>query len=161
MLALVVCNLAFAPTVNNVAIKQLAAPGSAVTVAERLAEPLMCEQARVFELKIPLGQAGTANLRFKPREATSEAIVVRYPIPFGLNVANQGGKAVCTKDGAGGEKVQSALTPATRPQTSTGLVRRWATYFATVLTTVCSSPAATGAGSSALRPPLEERSDGS
>ena len=90
-------------------------------------------------------QAGTANLRFKAREPSSESVVVRYAtpapvctpmglnpnpdphpdpdphprqvryaIPFGLNVENQGGeglqkgtvvRAVVTKDGTGGEKV--------------------------------------------------------
>ena len=73
---------------------------------------------RVFELKIPLGDAGTANLRFKAREPASESVVVRYAIPFGLNVENQGGqglekgqavRAVCTKDGPGGEKVGDVL----------------------------------------------------
>ena len=40
----------------------------------------------------------------------SEAVVVKYQGPFGLNVENQGGQAVCTKDGAGGEKVGDILS---------------------------------------------------
>ena len=49
------------------------------------------------------------NLRFKPLLPSSEAVVVQYKIPFGLNVENQGGRAVCTKDGDGGEKVGDIL----------------------------------------------------
>ena len=39
----------------------------------------------------------------------SEAVVVKYPIPFGLNVENKNGQAVCTKDGEGGERVGDVL----------------------------------------------------
>lgn len=42
-------------------------------------------------------------MRFKPIFASSEAVVVKYDLPFGLNVENKGGKAVCTKAGSGGE----------------------------------------------------------
>ena len=70
------------------------------------------QEDRVFELKLPLGDAGTANLRFKARLPESEAVVVRYDLSsggFGLSVEPQGGRAVCTKDGAGGEKVGDVL----------------------------------------------------
>ena len=71
-------------------------------------------EQRLFELKIPMpSNKGTANLRFKARLPESEAVVVRYAIPFGLDVAPEkgpeGGLAVCTKDGAGGEKVGDVL----------------------------------------------------
>merc|ERR1740130_1417167 len=105
MLALAQLCLAFSP------------PGAAhALMRSRLLKPASIAMAedRVFELKLQLGDAGTANLRFKAREAASESVVVRYAIPFGLNVENQGRekgpcRAVCTKDGAGGEKVGDVL----------------------------------------------------
>jgi len=39
----------------------------------------------------------------------SELVVVRYDLPFGLNVEPQNNLAVCTKDGPGGEKVGDVL----------------------------------------------------
>ena len=49
-------------------------------------------------------------MKLKPIiEGSSKAIIVKYPLPFGLNVENQDGKAVVTKDGAGGEKVGDIL----------------------------------------------------
>lgn len=66
--------------------------------------------SRLFELKIPMpSNKGTANLRFKARLPESEVVVVRYALPFGLDVAPQDGLAVCTKDGEGGEKVGDVL----------------------------------------------------
>jgi hypothetical protein len=41
--------------------------------------------------------------RFKPLFDESECVVVKYDLPFGLNVENQKGVAVCTKAGTGGE----------------------------------------------------------
>ena len=104
MLALAQLCLAFSP------------PGAArALMRSRPLKPASIAMAedRVFELKLQLGDAGTANLRFKAREAASESVVVRYAIPFGLNVENQVRekgpcRAVCTKDGAGGEKVGAA-----------------------------------------------------
>lgn len=48
-------------------------------------------------------------MRFKRLLPSSEAVVVKYKIPFGLNVENKGGLAICTKDGEGGEKVGDVL----------------------------------------------------
>mmetsp|Transcript_55196 Transcript_55196/g.132182 ORF Transcript_55196/g.132182 Transcript_55196/m.132182 type:complete len:201 (+) Transcript_55196:68-670(+) len=88
------------------------------TTAKLSTLSMAAEADRVFELKLKLGDAGTANLRFKAREPSSESVVVRYAIPFGLNVENQGGeglqkgtvvRAVVTKDGTGGEKVGDVL----------------------------------------------------
>jgi len=58
---------------------------------------------------IDLGDKGKGQLKFKPLEPSSEAVEVRYKVPFGLNVENQGGRAICTKDGEGGEKVGDIL----------------------------------------------------
>lgn len=70
---------------------------------------------RLFSLSdVPLGKAGTANIKFKPLLESSEPVVVTYNIPFGLNVEPQGGRAVCTKDGEGGEKVGDLLRFTTR-----------------------------------------------
>ena len=67
---------------------------------------------RLFELKIAMpSKKGTAALRFKARLPASEALVVRYAIPFGLDVAPKDGLAIVTKDGAGGEKVRAKLGP--------------------------------------------------
>ncbi len=64
----------------------------------------------LFRLSLDLGQAGTANLRMKPLlPQGSEAVVVKYKLPFGLNVENMDGRAVCTKDGDGGERVGDIL----------------------------------------------------
>merc|ERR1719203_822982 len=66
-------------------------------------------EGQLFELKLPLGAAGTANLRFRGQLPSSEAVVVRYKLPFGLNVENVDGRALCTKDGPGGERVGDIL----------------------------------------------------
>ncbi len=52
---------------------------------------------------------GKAQLRFKPLLPESEAVLVRYNLPFGLNVEQQGGRAVCTKEGTGGERPGDVL----------------------------------------------------
>jgi hypothetical protein len=58
----------------------------------------------------PAGSGLEAKLRFKPiLSVPSEIVVVRYKIPFGLDVAPQNGMAICTKDGPGGEKVGDVL----------------------------------------------------
>lgn len=43
------------------------------------------------------------------RVTLGELVVVRYDLPFGLNVEPQNNLAVCTKDGPGGEKVGDVL----------------------------------------------------
>jgi len=66
-----------------------------------------------FELSVDMPPAGSglvAKLRFKPiLSVPSEIIVVRYTIPFGLDVVPKDGMAICTKDGKGGEKVGDVL----------------------------------------------------
>jgi len=49
-------------------------------------------------------------MKFPPvLDVPSELVEVRYSVPFGLDVAPKEGLAVCTKDGAGGEKVGDVL----------------------------------------------------
>ena len=60
-------------------------------------------------MPIDLGPSGKGSLKFKPAMESSEAVLVKYPLPFNLNVENQGGRAVVTKDGPGGERVGDML----------------------------------------------------
>jgi hypothetical protein len=66
-----------------------------------------------FEVTIdmpPTGSGLQANMKINPiLSVPSEIIEVRYKIPFGLDVAPKNSLAVCTKDGAGGEKVGDVL----------------------------------------------------
>jgi hypothetical protein len=66
-----------------------------------------------FDLTIDLPPSGSkeiASLRFDSMlSVPSEAVVVRYKVPFGLDVVPKKGLAVCTKDGAGGERVGDVL----------------------------------------------------
>lgn len=58
----------------------------------------------------PSGSGLQAMMKIEPiLSVPSELVVVRYKIPFGLDVAPKKGLAVCTKDGAGGEKVNDIL----------------------------------------------------
>ena len=55
---------------------------------------------RVFKLRIDLGDGKAGNLKFKPLLPDSDAVIVKYPVPFGLNVEQDArGLAVCTKEG--------------------------------------------------------------
>ena len=62
-----------------------------------------------LEMSFEIKGRGKCNMRFKRLLPSSEGVVVRYDLPFGLNVENQDGVAVCTKDGEGGEKVGDIL----------------------------------------------------
>lgn len=77
----------------------------------RMAQPLMRDAIELLGLEVGAGGSTTrkCNLRFKPVLPTSEAVVVRYKVPFGLNVESKNGMAVCTKDGEGGERVGDVL----------------------------------------------------
>lgn len=51
-----------------------------------------------------------ANMKILPvLSVPSTLVVVRYKVPFGLDVAPKKGYAVCTKDGIGGEKMNDVL----------------------------------------------------
>lgn len=65
----------------------------------------------IFVALPPVSQKLMATLKFKPlvTESKSSIVAVRYGVPFGLDVAPQNGLAVCTKDGANGEKVGDIL----------------------------------------------------
>ena len=69
------------------------------------------EELLETEFKMPPSTSGTvARLKFPSVfQEPSEIIEVRYGLPFGLNVEPQNNLAVCTKDGAGGEKVGDVL----------------------------------------------------
>lgn len=66
-----------------------------------------------FEITVnmPPSDSGLqAKMKMKPlMDVPSEIIEVRYKLPFGLDVAPQNNLAVCTKDGAGGERVGDIL----------------------------------------------------
>uniref|UniRef100_A0A7S0LLK4 Peptidylprolyl isomerase n=1 Tax=Coccolithus braarudii TaxID=221442 RepID=A0A7S0LLK4_9EUKA len=98
--------------VNAASLSLLCAPAtpSARPAVRRAARIFLSEEStKVWQMEIDLGKAGTANMRMRPTMDKSEAVIVQYALPFGLNVENQQGKAVCTKDGTGGEKVGDVL----------------------------------------------------
>jgi len=67
-----------------------------------------------FEVQIdmpPSNSGVQARIKIPPvfNDRPSTIVVVRYKLPFGLNVEPQKGLAICTKDGTGGEKVGDVL----------------------------------------------------
>ncbi len=64
-----------------------------------------------LEINMPPSNSGLqAQIKLKPiLDGASELVQVRYKLPFGLDVQPKNGMAVCTKDGAGGEKVGDVL----------------------------------------------------
>ena len=78
------------------------------TTELKMAEDTSMLQA---EINMPPSNSGlSAQIKLKPiLDTPSELIEVRYKLPFGLDVQPQKGMAVCTKDGAGGEKVGDVL----------------------------------------------------
>jgi hypothetical protein len=62
-----------------------------------------------LSLKVEIPPRGMCGVRFKPILPESEAVVVKYKVPFSLNVEEKGGRAVCTKAGPGGEAVGDIL----------------------------------------------------
>lgn len=83
------------------AVHPAASPRS---LAPRALAPRMMAEREAFALSINLPPRGNCNLKFKPLCESSEAVVVKYGLPFGLSVENKGGMAVCTKAGTGGEQ---------------------------------------------------------
>lgn len=69
------------------------------------------DQLLALEINMPPSNSGLqAQIKLKPiLGGPSELIQVRYKLPFGLDVQPKKGMAVCTKDGAGGEKVGDVL----------------------------------------------------
>lgn len=78
---------------------------------------LILQSAREdFKISFPMPQKGitergTAEMKFPPALPSSEPVIVRYRLPFGLNVAEPDsvGLCRCTKDGSGGERVGDIL----------------------------------------------------
>ena len=66
-------------------------------------------ERKPFELEVPLGSDSLAQLKFKPLLDSSEVVVVKCKIPFGLSAEPKEGKAVVTADGDGGEKIGDIL----------------------------------------------------
>ena len=65
-----------------------------------------------FELmvELPGGKGLSAQMKLQPvLDVPSEIVEVRYALPFGLNVEPKNNLAICTADGAGGEKVGDVL----------------------------------------------------
>ena len=64
-----------------------------------------------IEVSLPPTNSGlVAQMKIDPvLPGNSEIVEVRYKLPFGLDVAPKNNLAVCTKDGAGGEKVGDVL----------------------------------------------------
>lgn len=77
------------------------------------AMPLSMAADQVFDLmvKIPPTDSGlVAQMKIESiLPGPSEIVEIRYGLPFGLDVAPEKGMAICTKDGAGGEKVGDVL----------------------------------------------------
>lgn len=75
--------------------------------------PSSLQAASPIEVSVtmpPSGSGIVCNIKVDPiLDVPSEIIEVRYKVPFGLNVEPQKNLAVCTKDGAGGEKVGDIL----------------------------------------------------
>ena len=69
-----------------------------------------------FKIDIDLGNDGIANLNLKQTIQNSNPVVVKYNLPFNLNLAQdkQTGRAICTKDGTNGEKQGDVLRFCTR-----------------------------------------------
>ena len=98
--------------IQGTASPSLARASSLILFAEE--ESSAADGDRDFEpLTIALPPSGSgleANLKLKPiLSVPSEIVVVRYKLPFGLDVVPKNNLAVCTKDGAGGEKVGDVL----------------------------------------------------
>jgi len=76
-------------------------------------------QTTSFDVGIDLPPSGS-NVRWQKKKVQpvlsvpSKLVEVRYKIPFGLDVVPKNNLAVCTKDGAGGEKVGDVLRFATQ-----------------------------------------------
>ena len=67
------------------------------------AAAIVMQEREPFALKLDLPPRGTCNLKFKPVFPASEAVVVKYGLPFNLNVESKNGLCTVTKPGAGGE----------------------------------------------------------
>jgi hypothetical protein len=73
----------------------------------------MSTSLATFEIEVslpPTNSGLVAQMKIEPvLSGNSEIVEVRYKLPFGLDVAPKNNLAICTKDGAGGEKVGDVL----------------------------------------------------
>lgn len=73
----------------------------------------LAQASNTFDITVDMPPSGSglqANMKISSiLSVPSEIIVVRYKLPFGLDVVPRKGLAVCTKDGLGGEKVGDIL----------------------------------------------------
>lgn len=91
------------------------APGRVAQQQTTVRSVITRMQARdPFVMPIDLGASGKGQLKFKPSFASSEAVLVKYALPFELSVEQQSGKPVVTKDGPGGERVGDVLRYSTK-----------------------------------------------
>ena len=109
-LSLLACSInvdAFAPasrfalkTTSNIYTNKI----SASTILKSSSSPT--NDAFELLINIPPSDSGLqAQMKIEPvLSVPSEIVEVRYKIPFGLNVEPKENLAMCTKDGAGGEK---------------------------------------------------------
>jgi len=105
----------FSPSVHNVAFQTISSKGLFRTVPAStfLKLSAAAPDGDIIELYVgipPTNSGLTAQMRIKPiLEVPSEIIEVRYKLPFGLSVEPKDNLAVCSTDGAGGEKVGDIL----------------------------------------------------
>ena len=92
-----------------------AAPHVVAPAVARASTAVMADRPP-FELSLDLPPRGQCSLKFKPlpQYAKSEAVVVIYDLPFGLNVESIDGLAKVTKAGPNGEKVGDILRYCTK-----------------------------------------------
>ena len=105
----------FATTTFALLVASLSSTSAFVSPAATRAQHdtrLFAEDALLeIEMNMPPTSSGVvARLKFPPVfSEPSEIVMVRYGLPFGLNVEPQNNLAICTKDGPGGEKVGDVL----------------------------------------------------
>ena len=94
-----------------------AARGGGALRRPALARASMAREPIEIEFELPkkgITEYGTVQMKLPPMLENSEAVVVRYELPFGLNAAPEKHdypwmKCVVSKDGEGGEKVGDVL----------------------------------------------------
>ncbi|KAG7347964.1 hypothetical protein IV203_016669 [Nitzschia inconspicua] len=81
--------------------------------ATQSTDTCLFDSQTIFEIELdmpPSNSGNKARLKFgSVLSVPSELVEVRYKLPFGLDVAPLKNLAVCTKDGAGGERAGDVL----------------------------------------------------
>ena len=74
-----------------------------------------CTRASLIFTQSYIADIGTAEVKLPPLLESSELVVVRYELPFGLSAEPKDGQVIVTKDGKadGGEKVGDILRQTT------------------------------------------------